>query len=199
MDKLIFTIDLDAFFISCEEIRQPKIKGKPAVVAWEINGKGVASTANYKARELGIHGGMPLFKAIKLERNLVIIKPDYEFYEKMANEVFSIVGRYSNLMEISSVDECFVDLTHLAKKTKPIELAKKIKREILSVTGLVVSIGISTNLWLSKMASSMDKPNGITTLWAHEIKEKLWPHKIRRLYMVGEATSKILMIIIFWQ
>ncbi len=190
MEKLYFTIDLDSFYISCEQLLNPKIADVPAVVGSELNGKGVISTSNYKARELGIYGAMPIFKAKKIYPNLLVIKPKPNFYIEMNTKVFSIVKDYSEKMEVVSIDECYVDVTNLSNKYKPIELAKKIKKDILDKTGLNVSIGISTNILLSKMASSMDKPNGITTLWKHELKDKLWNKPIKYLFMVGERTSE---------
>ncbi|BDU67605.1 MAG: DNA polymerase IV [Candidatus Tyloplasma litorale] len=192
MDRLIFTIDLDAFFASCEEIKNPLLKNKPMVVSKQINGKGVVTTSNYQARNLGVKSGMPLFKAKKMVPNIFIVEPDYEFYQKKANQVFKIINNYSNILEIASIDECYVDLTRLAKKYSPILIAKKIKEQIFKETNLIVSIGISTNVILSKIASSLDKPNGITTIYKHEIPHKLWTLNINKLYMVGKSSSEIL-------
>lgn len=186
--KLIMTIDLDAFFASCEELRHPEIVGKPMVVGFELNGRGVASTANYAARELGAKSGKPLFKLRELIPNLIVITPDHEHYQQKANDVFEIIMQFSNKIEIASIDECFVDLTNMTDKYKPLEIANIIKTKIKNKTGLIVSIGISTDLMLSKIASSMDKPNGITTLWKHEIKDKLWNLSLNRLHMLGVKT-----------
>ncbi len=191
MEKLIFTIDSDAFFISCEELRNPELKKIPAVVGNELNGRGIVVTGNYKARKYGIHAGMPLFKARELIPDLSVIPSDFEFYIEMSNKIFDIINKYTKIMEVGSIDECFIDVTDSINKYKPIELATKIKNDVKRNTKLTVSIGISTNLILSKMASSMDKPDGITTLWKHEIKNKLWPLPINNLFMVGKSTSKL--------
>lgn len=189
-EKLIMTIDLDAFFASCEELRHPEVKGQPMVVGFELNGRGIASTANYAARKFGIKSGMPLFKVRKLVPNVIVITPDHDYYQKLANEVFNIVHSFSEIIEVASIDECFVDFTKLTTKYKPLEIAKMVKDKIYKETNLVVSIGMSTNLFLSKQASGIDKPNGITTLWKHEIKDKLWPLNIGELYMVGKKSKE---------
>ncbi len=192
MEKLIFTIDLDAFFASCEELKNPSIKNKPMVVGAEINGRGIVSAANYEARKYGIKSAMPFFKAKKLCSNLIILKTDFEFYGNMSNKVFNIVKTFSSILEVASIDECYVDVTRLSSKNKPIEIARIIKDKIKKETNLVVSIGISTNILLSKIASSIDKPNGISTLYKHEIKNKLWPMDLIEMFMLGPATKKIL-------
>jgi len=189
--KLIFTIDLDAFFTSCEELKQPHLKNIPIVTGNDLNGRGVVATANYKARSYGIHSGLPLFKAKKMYDNLVILPVDMQFYHEKSIQVFSIVAQYSNIMEIASVDECYVDVTTLAQKRKPLEIASIIKDRIKRKTGLTTSIGISTNILLSKIASNMDKPDGITTLYPHEIKAKLWPLKLNKMYMLGKSSEKL--------
>lgn len=183
------TMDLDAFFASCEELRHPEVKGIPMVVGYELNGRGIVSTANYAAREKGIKSGMPLFKARALFEQVKIITPDHTFYQEKANEVFNIIKSYSDKIEIASIDECFVDLTKMTNKYSPLQIAKLIKNDIKKNTGLTISIGISTDVLLSKMASGMDKPNGITTLWKNELPKKLWPLNIGEMYMIGSKLT----------
>lgn len=190
--KLIFTIDLDAFFISCEELRRPELRGKPAIVGKELNGRGIASTSNYKAREFGIKSGMPIFKIRKILPNIKIVEPDYDYYQKMANNVFKIIKKYSNKIEFASIDECYIDVTNLTTKYTPIQIAKKIYFDIYNTLGLTVSIGISTNILLSKIASNLNKPSGITTLYKHEIETKLWKLNVNKMYMIGNSTANLL-------
>ncbi len=188
MEKLILTIDLDAFFASCEELRNPIYKGKPMVVGKELNGRGIASTANYAARKYGIKSGMPLFKIRKILPNIIVIPPDHKYYQDQANKVFEIVKSFSDLTEFASIDECYVDVTNLTNKLKPIEIAKLISNKIYQKTNLTVSIGLSNNIILSKIASGINKPKGITTLFSSEIKNKLWKLDVKKLYMIGEST-----------
>ncbi len=188
--KLIFTIDLDAFFAQAEEMRNPELKGKAMGVGHELNGRGIVATANYKARSYGITSGMPLFKARELCSDFILVESDHEYYQEKANEVFEVISRYSDKIEFASIDECYVDLTKLTKKYKPLQIAKMIFSDVLKDTGLTVSIGISTNILLSKIASNFNKPKGISTLFKHEIPLKLWTLDIRELYMVGAKTEE---------
>ncbi len=191
-NKLILTIDLDAFFASAEELRHPEYKDKPMVVGKELNGRGMVVTANYKARELGIHAGMPLFKARDILPNIKLVNTDYEYYQEKANEFFNVVLEFTKKVQIASIDECYVDATELTKQYKPLEIARMIKNRVRNKTGLVTSIGISTNILLSKMASNFDKPDGLSTLYKHEIQEKLWPLSVGKMHMIGKKTTELL-------
>lgn len=189
-DKLIFTIDIDSFFASAELARRPELEGLPIVVGDDINGRGVVGAANYIARDFGIHAGMPLFKAKKLCPQINIIPNDHDYYNKIANEFFKVVLSFTPKVQVASVDECYADVTHLMRRYYPIELAKIIQSEIFLKTGLSNSIGISTNIVLSKMASNIDKPYGIATLYKHEIKDKLWPMPIGKMHMIGAKSAE---------
>ncbi|NQX83470.1 MAG: hypothetical protein HRS50_02065 [Mycoplasmataceae bacterium] len=125
----------------------------------------------------------------KLVPDIIIIPSDFSFYQKKANEVFKIIMSFSNIIEFASIDECYVDVTKLTIKYKPINIAIMISNQIKKETGLSVSVGISTNILLSKIASSLNKPNGITTLYKHEISNKLWPLPINKMYMIGKSSS----------
>ncbi len=188
-NKLILTIDLDAFFASAEELRHPELKDKPMVVGQELNGRGIIVTANYKARELGIHAGMPLFKARKILPNITLIETDHEYYQTIANEFFNVILEFVDKVQVASIDECHIDATELTKDYKPIEIARMIQNRVINKTGLSTSIGISTNVLLSKVASNFDKPFGISTLYVHEIQDKLWPLPVKEMHMIGAKTS----------
>ncbi len=191
-NKLILTIDLDAFFASAEELRHPEYKDMPMVVGKELNGRGMVVTANYKARELGIHAGMPLFKARDILPSIKLVETDYEYYQEKANEFFNVVLEFTKRVQIASIDECYVDATELTKQYKPLEIARMIKNRVRNKTGLVTSIGISTNILLSKVASNFDKPDGLSTLYIHEIKDKLWPLPVSKMHMIGKKTTELL-------
>ncbi len=195
-EKLIFCLDLDAFFASCEEIRNNSLRKIPIAIGYDLNNRGIVSTANYKSREYGIHSGMPMFQAKKIFPELKIIKPDFNYYTKKSEEFFSILHKeFTNKMEISSVDECYLDLTENVKNgKKPIDLALQIQERIFQKTKLTVSIGISTNKVLAKIASNIEKPNGITTLYTTELKTKLWNLEIDKLPSIGKKTAPFLRI-----
>ncbi|MDY0100435.1 MAG: DNA polymerase IV, partial [Bacilli bacterium] len=126
MAKIIVHLDLNAFFASAEEIRNPKLKNKPLVVGGSGR-KGIVSTASYEARKYGIHSAMPIFQARKLCPSLIILPVDFKYYRLLSQEFFNFVKQYSKIVEIASVDECFVDMSETLKDVEnKIEFLKKI-------------------------------------------------------------------------
>lgn len=191
MDKIIFLVDMNAFFISCEQTRHPEILGKPAAVAGDPeNRTGIILTANYEARKYGIKTTMVLREAFRLCPDLIIIPPDHCFYEQKSREVMEIFSSYTPLIEQNSIDEAWLDMTgSRGLFGEPLETAKNIMERINKELNLWCSIGISENKFLSKMASEMKKPHGITELWIKDIKEKMWPLPVNYMYGVGKQTA----------
>lgn len=192
MKKIIFLVDMNAFFIGCEMARDNSLKGRTAAVAGDPkNRNGIILAANYEARKYGVKTTMLVYEARKLCPDIVFISPDHNYYRKMSQEVMNILGRYTPLVEQNSIDEAWLDLTGCeALFGKPLEIANKIMKDILSELDLMCSIGISENKFLSKMASEMKKPLGITELYREDIETKLWPLKVRSMYGVGKQTEK---------
>nr|WP_312579896.1 DNA polymerase IV [Sedimentibacter sp.] len=192
MKRVIFLVDMNAFFISCENARHPEIIGKPAAVAGDPkNRSGIILTANYEARKFGIRTTMVLHEALKLCPGLITIPPDHNFYEQKSKEVMKIFSSYTPIIEQNSIDEAWLDMTGCdGIFGNPLESAKNIMENIKNELGLWCSIGISENKFLSKMASEMKKPLGITELWKEDIKDKMWPLPIQYMYGVGKQTSK---------
>ncbi len=191
--KVIFHIDINAFFASCEIIKNKNLKDKIFVVAGKTK-RSVVSCASYKARALGINAAMPIFNALKICPNLIVVKHNMELYESISNIFFNYIKEnISNIIEIGSIDECFIDVTHLINKTNtPYKLAQKIQNEIYKKLSLKVSIGVSYNKILAKMASDFKKPMGITEIFTKkDIEEKIWPQPISNMFMVGKSTLKI--------
>ncbi|WP_326908073.1 DNA polymerase IV [Sedimentibacter sp. MB31-C6] len=192
MERVIFLVDMNAFFISCESTRYPEIIGKPAAVAGDPkNRSGIILTANYEARKYGIKTTMVLRKALKLCPNLIVVPPDHHFYEQKSKEVMNILSSYTPVIEQNSIDEAWLDMTGCEGIFgKPLESATKIMEQIKKELGLWCSIGISENKFLSKMASEMKKPLGITELWNKDINQKMWPLPVQYMYGVGKQTSQ---------
>lgn len=192
MNRVIFLVDMNAFFISCEMTRHPEIEGKPAAVAGDPeNRTGIILTANYEARKYGIKTTMILKEAFKLCPDLIIIPPDHGFYRKKSKEVMQILSSYTPLIEQNSIDEAWLDMTgSQGLFGQPFEAAESIMDRIKNELNLWCSIGISENKFLAKMASEMKKPLGITELWIKDIQKKLWPLPVNYLYGVGKQTSK---------
>ncbi|GAA5414741.1 DNA polymerase IV [Ureaplasma ceti] len=188
--KVIFHIDLDAFFASVEEIYEPMLKNLPFVIAGE--GKhAVISTCNYEARKYGIKSAMNVNDARKLCPDIAIVKPHHERYHQHSQQFFTFLKySFTDSLEIVSVDECFLDVTNILPKfhNNAQLLAITIQQEIQKKLGLSVSIGISESKFLAKIATDLKKPHGISSLHLKEIKTKLYPLKIEKFIGIGKKT-----------
>jgi len=195
MSRLIFLVDMNAFFISCEMARNPELKGKPAAVAGDPKQRsGIILAANYEARNYKIKTTMVLHEARKLCPGLVTIPPDHRFYEEKSRAVMEILSRYTPVIQQNSIDEAWMDLTGCEKLFgSPVDIARNIMDTISKELDLWCSIGISENKFLAKMASEFKKPQGITELYIKDVKEKLWPLPVREMYGIGKQTEKRLM------
>ncbi|MGL5823103.1 MAG: DNA polymerase IV [Sarcina sp.] len=156
-DRIILHIDVDAFFASVEIRDNPKLKGKPVVVGGKD--RGVVTTASYEARKYGIKSAMPLFMAKSLCTDLIIVPVNREKYVQASKEVFEIFFQYTKFVEKVSIDEAYIDISSL--DIDPIKFSLKLKKEIREKIGITVSVGISYNKFLAKLASEWNKPNGI--------------------------------------
>lgn len=192
MQRVIFLVDMNAFFISCEAIRHPEIIGLPAAVAGDPEKRsGIILTANYEARKFGIKTTMLLHEALKRCPDMLLFPPDHTFYEKKSKEVMNILSQYSPIIEQNSIDEAWLDMTGCEGIFgKPLGAAEKIMKQINDELGLCCSIGISENKFLSKMASEIKKPLGITELWRRDVENKLWPLSTQSMYGVGKQTTE---------
>lgn len=191
MDRVIFLVDMNAFFISCEMTRMPELRGKPAAVAGDPKKRaGIILAANYEARKYKVKTAMTVNEARRLCPNIVLVPPTHGLYEKKSKEVMDILRRYSPVVQQNSIDEAWMDLTGCeALFGKPQEIAKKIMNDILCELNLWCSIGISENKFLAKMASEMKKPQGITELWQKDIEAKLWNLDVGEMYGIGRKTA----------
>ena len=188
--RRILHIDMDAFFAAVEERRDPGLKGKPVVIGGmgDPSRRGVVSTANYEARKYGIHSAMPLRTAYKLCPKALFLPVDYEAYEAASRLFKSVLLDITSIMENAGIDEAYLDISDEPDSNEAI--VAKIRAGILEKTGLTCSIGIAPNKLLAKIASDMQKPNGLTVLAGDDIKGKLWPMPIRKLYGIGPKTEE---------
>ena len=195
MNRLIFLVDMNAFFISCEMAMNPELKGKPAAVAGDPKKRsGIIFAANYEARKYGIKTTMVLHEAKKLCPELVTVPPNHGLYEKKSREVMDILSRYTPVIQQNSIDEAWMDLTGCEKLFgSPMEIAENIMKTISEELDLWCSIGISENKFLAKMGSELKKPQGITELYVKDIEKKLWPLPVREMYGIGKQTEQKLM------
>ncbi|MGE4283985.1 MAG: DNA polymerase IV [Clostridia bacterium] len=191
MKKVVFLVDMNAFFISCEMTRNPSLVGKPSAVAGDPKKRsGIILAANYEARSFGVKTAMVLHEALKLCPGMMLVPPDHHFYEQKSKQVMELLFNYSPTVEQNSIDEAWLDMTGTEGLFgKPTEAAKRIMNEIKDRLGLWCSIGIAQNKFLAKMASEMKKPLGITELWEQDIRLKLWPLSVKAMYGIGGKTA----------
>lgn len=192
MPRVVFLVDMNSFFISCETVRRPELNGKPAAVAGDPSTRsGIVLSANYEARKYKIKTTMTLRQAKELCPDIIFISPDHELYVEMSKKVMEILRRFSPVIQINSIDEAWMDLTGCqALFGEPLDIAMRIMKEIMDELKLPCSIGISENKFLSKMASEMKKPMGITEVWTKDVKDKIWPLPVRSMYGIGKQTER---------
>lgn len=193
--KVIFHVDMDAFFASCEEAVNPSLREKPLVVGGNRDDKrGIVSCPNYLARQKGVRTAMPLVKAIRLVPEANFIRSTKGLYSDYSKRVREIFYEFTPLIQAVSVDEAFLDVTGVLylHNDDPKELADKIRREIHSRLDITCSIGIATNKACAKIASDMNKPNGVTFVPFGKEKEFLSGLPVEKIPGVGKKTQEML-------
>jgi DNA polymerase-4 len=189
--RTIFHLDMDAFFVSVEELYDPSLKGKPVVVGGKHNERGVVSAASYAARKFGIHSAMPLRTAYQKCPQAIFVPGHPERYRECSGKVFEVLGSFTPQVEMASIDEAYLDITGTERlHGKPFAAAHKLHNAILAKTGLNCSIGISGARLVSKVASDQAKPNGILWIQPGAEADFLAPLDVRKIPGVGEATEK---------
>lgn len=158
MERVILHVDMDAFFAAVEVMDNPTLKGKPVIVGGTSE-RGVVATCSYEARKFGVRSAMPTYIAKEKCPHGIFIHPRHYRYEEVSNEVFKILYSITKKIEPVSIDEAYLDITDL--KESPEIIATKIKYKVKKSLGLTISIGISYNKFLAKLASDWNKPNGL--------------------------------------
>jgi DNA polymerase-4 len=190
--RRILHIDMDAFFSSVEEKRHPELAGKPVVVGGDGDPtkRGVVSTASYEARKFGIHSAMPLRTAYRLCPKATFLPVDYEEYSRVSGKIRVILKEVTPRVEDVGIDEAFLDISSIDRASD--EIAREIKTRIKEATGLTCSIGIAPNKLLAKIASDLEKPDGVTILTEKDVETRVWPLPARKLWGVGPKTEAYL-------
>lgn len=187
--RIIIHIDMNCFYASVEMTYNPKLKGKPLAIAGNPEERrGIVVTSSYEARARGVKTTMPLWEAIKLCPELLVIRPDFNRYRSASREIFKQLAEITHLVEPVSIDEGYMDITDIESED-PVKLAKEIQKKLLDTLDLPCSIGIAPNKFLAKTASDMEKPMGLTILRKRDLRHKLWPLPIEEMHGVGEKTK----------
>ncbi|MGF9698351.1 DNA polymerase IV [Paenibacillus sp. MABNR03] len=190
--RVILHVDMNAFYCSVHEAEEPeRYRGKATAVAGssEVR-KGVIVTCSYAARSRGISTGMVVNQAMKKCPELIVIRPDFHLYRRYSREFMKIAYRYTPLLEATSIDECYLDITGSKQFGTPMEIAESIQRRIREELGLPCSIGIAPNKLLAKMASDLKKPNGISILRMRDVPQILWHRPCNELFGIGKKTAE---------
>lgn len=192
--RIIAHVDMDSFFTACEELRRPELKGKPVVVGADPKGgggRGVVSTASYKAREFGIKSGMPISVAYRKCPDCIFLPVDFEYYLQVSGKIMELLRKYSDKIEIASIDEAYLDLSSSKDYENAKQKTEDIKNEVRKM-GLSCSVGIGPNKLIAKIASDYKKPDGLTMVMPEEVDEFLKPLDVRVIPGIGPKTSEFL-------
>lgn len=190
---LVMHVDMDAFYASIEQRDHPEWQGQPVIVGG-TGARGVVATASYEARRFGVGSAMSMSKARKLCPNGIFVDGDHAYYEAVSAELMEILSTFSPAVEPLSLDEAFLDIDGLSRHYEsPVAMAHAVKKRIYEQLGLVASVGIGANKYLAKLASDLEKPNGLVWIRDDQIKDVLRPLPITRLWGVGSFTASKLM------
>ncbi|WP_366918482.1 DNA polymerase IV [Acaryochloris sp. IP29b_bin.148] len=188
--RKILHVDMDAFFASVEQRDNPRLKGKPVVVGGRPEQRGAIAAASYEARQFGVFSAMPSRVAVSKCKDLIFVKPRFAVYREVSGQIREIFRQFTDLVEPVSLDEAYLDVTlnklHIASA---MEIAKKIKRLIRQETHLTASAGVSTNKFLAKMASGLNKPDGLTLIAPHQAEAFVQQLPIEKFHGVGKVTT----------
>src|ERR1700719_2986178 len=189
--RTIFHVDMDAFFVSVEELFDPSLKGKPVVVGGQRDERGVVSAASYAARKFGVHSAMPLRTAAKLCPQAIFVSGHPDRYREYSGKVHKVLGHFSPLVEMASVDEAYLDMTGTERlHGRPLKCAHRLHAEMESTTQLNCSIGIGTSRLIAKVSSAKAKPNGVLWVLPGEEAKFLAPLDVRDIPGVGKVMEQ---------
>ncbi len=193
MRRWIMHVDMDAFFASVEQRDDPALQGKPVIVCGKSR-RSVVATASYEARAFGVHSAMPLSQAKRLCPHGCFVAPRFEAYREASDAIHQVMLHYADAYEPISLDEAFLDISGMGSQYPTLgSIGRAIKEEIRSAVHLTASVGIAPNKFLAKMASDMNKPDGLCIIPYGREQEVLAPLPVRRLWGVGSVTEKKLL------
>jgi len=186
--RTIFHVDMDAFFVSVEELFDPSLKGKAVVVGGQRGERGVVSAASYEARKFGVHSAMPLRTAAKMCPHAIFVNGHPERYRECSEQVYNVLGTFSPQVEMASIDEAYLDMTGTERlHGPPLKAAHALHQRIKDATRLNCSVGIGTSRLIAKVSSAQAKPNGVLWIVPGEEARFLAPLDVREIPGVGKV------------
>ncbi|WP_277282896.1 DNA polymerase IV [Veillonella caviae] len=190
MRRWIMHVDMDAFFASVEQLDHPEYKGHPVIVGG-LSARGVVATASYEARKFGVHSAMPISRARKLCPHGIYVYPRFDRYKEISNIIHKVMEEFTPIIEPLSLDEAFLDVTGITHKFEgPVALGRAIKNRVFAETGLIISAGLAPNKFLAKLASDLEKPDGLVVIPYGKEQDMLAELPIKRIWGVGPRTEQ---------
>jgi DNA polymerase IV len=189
--RKIIHVDMDAFYASVEQRDNPALKGKPVAVGGSPDRRGVVAAASYEARRFGVRSAMSAAMAIRRCPGLIFVKPRFDMYRQVSQQIRAIFLEYTDLVEPLSLDEAFLDVTENKKNiAKATRIALEIKKKIREATSLTASAGVAPNKFLAKIASDLNKPDGLAVITPDEAGDFIAALPIGKFFGIGKATEK---------
>src|SRR6478735_5610144 len=190
-NRSIIHLDLDAFFVAVERKKEPKLKGLPLIVGGS-NRRGVVAACSYEARKFGVHSAMPMYLAMQLCPDAKVISGDMEAYSQNSHLVTEIISDKAPLFEKSSIDEFYIDASGMDRFFGSFKWAVELQKKIMKESGLPISMAMSVNKLVSKVATAEHKPNAQMQILAGDEKDFLGPLSVDKIPMVGKQTASFL-------
>ena len=189
--RRIIHLDMDAFYASVEQRDDPALRGRPVAVGGRPESRGVVAAASYEARVFGVRSAMPMARAVRLCPELAIVRPDFAKYRAVSGQVFALFRAVTPLVEPLSLDEAYLDVTDNAWGERfATPVARRLKRQIRAETGLTASAGVAANKFLAKVASALEKPDGLTVVPPARVEPFLRKLPVDALWGVGPVTAR---------
>ena len=189
----IIHADLDAFYATVEQLDNPELLGKPVLVGGRPENRGVVATASYEARPFGVHSAMPMRTAVRLCPQGIIVRPRFTRYREMSQQVMDVFREFTDVIQPLSLDEAYLDISGAVNESEgrwPLGVALDLKRRVREETGLTVSVGVSVSKSVSKIASDLDKPDGLVVVPPGDQASFLAPLPVGKLWGIGPKTAE---------
>lgn len=189
--RAILHVDMDAFYASVEQLDNPELRGKPIIVGGSSQQRGVVAAASYEVRPYGVRSAMPTAKAMRLCPHAILIRPRMGRYREVSDIVFGIFAKVTPLVQPVSLDEAFLDVTACQRlHGDPVSIARRIRASIRRETGLTASVGVASCRFVAKIASDLDKPDGLTVISESEMFQRLDPLPVSKIWGVGPVMNR---------
>ena len=185
----IIHADLDAFYAAVEVLDNPELRGLPVLVGGRPDGRGVVATASYEARKFGVHSAMPMATAVRHCPDGIIVRPRFDRYREVSAQVMNVFREVTEVIEPVSLDEAYLDVTDASENSSPIAIAIDMKERIANEVGLTISVGLGTGKCVAKIASDLQKPDGLVVVPVGQEAEFLAPLAVGKLVGVGPKSA----------